>query len=257
MNSRDTIKNLRERGSFASPQAAPKTQSFAILPIIALAAFIAVAGVGSFIGATHFFAPKAPPVQWNGPPTDLVVLARSAGPEAYVWDKKDTETCRAAVNKQADADDREADRVWRGDGTVLPSMAGNASQSAANMECIAVTKPLRLCNEKDRRAMVTHVRIYMDKFAVHMRKANPDERGVDPMATQMGVDGEAMTTRALEVMEARALAGYDKVSTAVRTLAESSLIAEVDFGGWFGAGTPAWATALFKGVTVKGDACKP
>jgi hypothetical protein len=237
---------------------APAAEKTSILSTALLALVAVVLAGGSFLLISTLMKP-APAVD-TGPVPALVALAALREPDDRVWTEADTDTCKAAVNKQADQDDALEGRLWNSGRIPLPSMAKGFSQGSARMVCEMATKPLRLCNATAKQELVTALKDYANRTGGFMKTFGIRKDLVPPILA--GVALEAATGPSMgfeedlsrEAMAALATAGFEKVAAAMAPLAEAGLLAPGDFG-FMGGGVHPLISNMLAAQPARGNAC--
>lgn len=229
-----------------------------IVGTVLLAAGAVILAGGSFLLVSALMKPA--PVADTGPMPALVELAMLGNPEDRVWTEADTAECKAAVNRQADADDALEHRMWSNGRVAVPSMAKGYSQNSARMVCEMVNKPLRLCDDGARKAFVKSLNQYADRTGGFMRTFEITANLVLPALAVVALPAPSEPTKGFgadlsrEAMATLANEGFGKVAAAMAPVLEAGLISAADFG-FMGAGIHPLIADMLGATPVRGNAC--
>ena len=254
---------MRQRTSFGR-QGSTATFSVAapektgIVGTILLAAGIVILAGGSFLLVSTLMKPA--PVADTGPVPALVALAMEGNPDDRVWTEADAAECKAAVNRQADADDAFEHRMWSNGRVEVPSMAKGYSQGSARMVCEMTNKPLRLCDAEAKKDLVSSLNQYASRTAGFVRSFGLTANLVSRALVGVALPAPTEPSRGLgkdlsrEAMAELANEGFGKVAAAMAPIAEAGLLTASDFG-FMGAGIHPLIADILKATTARGNAC--
>lgn len=236
--------------------AAPEKTS--IVGTILVAAGVVILAGGSFLLVSALMKPA--PVADMGPVPALVALAMESNPDDRVWTETDTDECKAAVNRQADADDAFEHRMWSNGRVAVPSMAKGYSQGSARVVCEMVNKPLRLCDAMAKKDFVSSLKRHVDRTAGFMRTFGLTANLVSPALAGVALPAPTEPSKGFgedlsrEAMAELANEAFGKVTAAIVPIVEAGILSGGDFG-FMGAGIHPLIADMLNATPARGNAC--
>jgi hypothetical protein len=186
------------------------------------------------------------------PPGPVAVASASATTDNGVhWTEADTTKCKRLAGAAA-----ENPRVPDGAMPPNPIVAEGFAGLATRVECHMSLKVTRLCNPTERAALVAEINDYLQRS--DLVATGLAVQGAPMKIFGQLVGGEASAGSDIYQMEREStetlMRSYDwNVVTALRKLARQGLIAESDFGSFWG--VPERITKMFGGTKVAKAVC--
>ncbi|MEP7241405.1 MAG: hypothetical protein ABI697_11010 [Devosia sp.] len=219
--------------------------------MLLVVAVVVAIGAAGYFGLSTLLGGKSP--QSPGP---VVASIEVAGTDA-AWSSADNDRCKARARAAANADGSANEIAVGSAMPANPAVTGGYAGLSTMLECKMTTKTGRLCDTKEKAALVADINDYLGR--TDLVTAGLAVQGA-PMQVMGGLFGGEMSAGSdIYNMERDATLAFMKryqgrITSAARRLARDGLLAPSDFAGFLG-GTPEVITRIFGNVVAERNAC--